>query len=88
MQWHLLPLVHHALSMGFQNLIVGDAKQSISLERGEVEQFVELPEKFLKEKSYLIKELEDLYSDHKEVKLIAIGVLLEISFNSTTTFLP
>ncbi|MGB1988839.1 MAG: UvrD-helicase domain-containing protein, partial [Flavobacteriales bacterium] len=30
MQWHnLLPLVHNSLSEGYQNLIVGDAKQSI-----------------------------------------------------------
>lgn len=45
MQWHnLLPLVHHALSIGSENLIVGDAKQSIYRWRGgEVEQFVKLP---------------------------------------------
>jgi ATP-dependent exoDNAse (exonuclease V) beta subunit len=46
MQWHnLLPLMHHALSMGKENLIVGDAKQSIYRWRGgEVEQFVKLPQ--------------------------------------------
>lgn len=46
MQWHnLLPLVHNSLSEGYQNLIVGDAKQSIYRWRGgEVEQFVQLPE--------------------------------------------
>ena len=45
-QWHnLLPLVHNSLSEGYQNLIVGDAKQSIYRWRGgEVEQFVQLPE--------------------------------------------
>ena len=45
MQWHnLLPLVHNSLSEGYQNLIVGDAKQSIYRWRGgEVEQFVQLP---------------------------------------------
>lgn len=51
MQWHnLLPLVHHSLSMGNQNLIVGDAKQSIYRWRGgEVEQFVKLPTTIFKE---------------------------------------
>ncbi|MDC3103987.1 UvrD-helicase domain-containing protein [Flavobacteriales bacterium] len=46
MQWHnLLPLVHNSLSEDYQNLIVGDAKQSIYRWRGgEVEQFVQLPE--------------------------------------------
>ena len=46
MQWHnLLPLVHNSLSEGYQNLIVGDVKQSIYRWRGgEVEQFVQLPE--------------------------------------------
>ena len=45
MQWHnLLPLIHNSLSEGYQNLIVGDAKQSIYRWRGgEVEQFVQLP---------------------------------------------
>ena len=47
MQWHnLLPLVHNSLSEGYQNLIVGDAKQSIYRWRGgEVDQFVQLPNK-------------------------------------------
>ncbi|MDB0006755.1 UvrD-helicase domain-containing protein [Flavobacteriales bacterium] len=49
MQWHnLLPLVHNSLSEGYQNLIVGDAKQSIYRWRGgEVEQFVQLPNEIL-----------------------------------------
>ena len=44
-QWHnLLPLIHNSLSEGNENLIVGDAKQSIYRWRGgEVEQFIQLP---------------------------------------------
>ena len=61
MQWHnLLPLVHHGLSMGYQNLIVGDAKQSIYRWRGgEVEQFVELPAELYK---------GEFLPNHKEIK--------------------
>ena len=52
MQWHnLLPLVHNSLSEGYQNLIVGDVKQSIYRWRGgEVEQFVQLPENIFQSK--------------------------------------
>ena len=73
MQWHnLLPLVHHALSFGYQNLIVGDAKQSIYRWRGgEVEQFVELPEKIFKgEVLPNQKELErSIQRNNQEIRL-------------------
>ena len=42
---NLLPLVENSLAQGFENLIVGDAKQAIYRFRGgEVEQFSEMPE--------------------------------------------
>ncbi|MBL6873273.1 MAG: UvrD-helicase domain-containing protein [Flavobacteriales bacterium] len=83
MQWHnLLPLVHNSLSEGYQNLIVGDAKQSIYRWRGgEVEQFVLLPNDILQSemlpnpdelKQSLFnnteeKVLSDNWRSHKEV---------------------
>jgi len=45
LQWNnLIPLVHESLSVGGQNLIVGDAKQAIYRWRnGNVSQFIDLP---------------------------------------------
>ena len=45
LQWNnLIPLIHESLSVGGQNLIVGDAKQAIYRWRnGNVKQFVDLP---------------------------------------------
>ena len=45
LQWNnLIPLVHESLSVGGENLIVGDAKQAIYRWRnGNVNQFIELP---------------------------------------------
>ena len=47
LQWvNLVPLLHNSVSMGHDNLIVGDGKQAIYRWRnGEVEQFIQLPEK-------------------------------------------
>ena len=46
LQWNnLIPLVHESLSVGGQNLVVGDAKQAIYRWRnGNVSQFIDLPE--------------------------------------------
>lgn len=47
---NLLPLVENSLAQGFENLIVGDAKQAIYRFRGgEVEQFSEMPHYVLPE---------------------------------------
>ncbi|MCB9196065.1 MAG: UvrD-helicase domain-containing protein [Flavobacteriales bacterium] len=45
LQWmNLIPLFHDSLSKGFENLIVGDAKQAIYRWRGgDAQQFVDLP---------------------------------------------
>ncbi len=45
LQWNnLIPLVHESLSVGGQNLVVGDAKQAIYRWRnGNVRQFIDLP---------------------------------------------
>ncbi len=45
LQWNnLIPLVHESLSVGGQNLVVGDAKQAIYRWRnGNVNQFIDLP---------------------------------------------
>ena len=45
LQWNnLIPLVHESLSVGGQNLVVGDAKQAIYRWRnGNVSQFIDLP---------------------------------------------
>lgn len=60
MQWHnLLPLVHNSLSEGYQNLIVGDAKQSIYRWRGgEVEQFIHLPNSIFE--GHLLPNIEEI----------------------------
>ena len=71
LQWNnLIPLVHESLSVGGQNLVVGDAKQAIYRWRnGNVSQFIDLPkihDKILKnnyeslfENSFTEKELDN-----------------------------
>ena len=71
LQWNnLIPLVHESLSVGGQNLIVGDAKQAIYRWRnGNVSQFIDLPKihdkslknnyEFLFDNSFVEKELDN-----------------------------
>jgi len=79
MQWrNILPLMHNALSQGFFNMIVGDAKQSIYRWRnGEVEQFVELPNIYTKgeKNTILLEQEQSLVSNH-------LPKVLETNFRS------
>ena len=71
LQWNnLIPLVHESLSVGGQNLVVGDAKQAIYRWRnGNVSQFIDLPKihdislknnyEFLFDNSFVEKELDN-----------------------------
>ena len=71
LQWNnLIPLVHESLSVGGQNLVVGDAKQAIYRWRnGNVNQFIDLPKihdkslknnyEFLFDNSFVEKELDN-----------------------------
>ena len=89
MQWrNILPLVHNALSQGFFNMIVGDAKQSIYRWRnGEVEQFVQLPEIFsMNEKSDLLLEQEQSLMLNYKPKVLETNFRSKsniINFNNT-----
>ena len=59
---NLLPLVENSLAQGYENLIVGDAKQAIYRFRGgEVEQFSEMPH-------YVLPEIQrnELYSERMQ----------------------
>lgn len=89
MQWrNILPLIHNALSQGFFNMIVGDAKQSIYRWRnGEVEQFVELPNVYAKEeKNALLKEQEQSLVINHQPKVLETNFRSKeqiIHFNNT-----
>ena len=74
MQWHnFLPLIHNSLSEGYQNFIVGDAKQSIYRWRGgEVEQFVQLPKNIYQgEKLPNILEIEQSLASNGQDQLLS-----------------
>ena len=68
---NLLPLVENSLAQGFENLIVGDAKQAIYRFRGgEVQQFSEMP-------NYILPEIQqnELYQERMQT--------LEFQYNKT-----
>ncbi|MBI2271679.1 MAG: UvrD-helicase domain-containing protein [Bacteroidetes bacterium] len=60
LQWqNLLPLIENSLSEGHLSMLVGDGKQAIYRWRGgEVEQFAQLPDIFIKEKNEFVLERE------------------------------
>ncbi len=60
MQWqNLLPLIENSLAEGHSSMLVGDGKQAIYRWRGgEVEQFSQLPNVFLKEKNEFVRDRE------------------------------
>ncbi len=66
LQWqNLLPLIHNSLGGGFDNLVVGDAKQAIYRWRnGEVEQFVGLPHIHNRKPGQVHLEREKALQDH------------------------
>jgi ATP-dependent exoDNAse (exonuclease V) beta subunit len=66
LQWqNLLPLIHNSLGGGFDNLVVGDAKQAIYRWRnGEVEQFVRLPRIHNRKPGQVHLEREKALQDH------------------------
>ncbi len=62
---NLLPLVENSLAQGFENLIVGDAKQAIYRFRGgEVEQFSEMP-------NYTLPEIQQNELYHERMQTLA-----------------
>jgi ATP-dependent exoDNAse (exonuclease V) beta subunit len=69
LQWqNLLPLLHNSLSYGNLNMLVGDGKQAIYRWRnGEVEQFIKLPEIFMKENNPSLSEVEGSIIQNHEI---------------------
>jgi len=72
LQWqNLLPLVENTLAEGNFSMLVGDSKQAIYRWRGgEVEQFSQLPNVFLKEKNeFVIEREQTLIRNYSEKQL-------------------
>jgi len=70
---NLLPLVENSLAQGFENLIVGDAKQAIYRFRGgEVEQFSEMPQYVLpgiQQNELYLERMQTLSLHYKQTNL-------------------
>jgi ATP-dependent exoDNAse (exonuclease V) beta subunit len=78
MQWmNLIPLIHNCLSEGHENLVVGDAKQSIYRWRSSyVDQFIQLPG---------IPSEFSMPSAEQTFKNNARGVALQVNYRSSTS---
>ncbi|HIP31197.1 MAG TPA: hypothetical protein EYG86_00400 [Crocinitomicaceae bacterium] len=81
MQWlNLIPLIHESLGNGNENLIVGDAKQSIyRFKNGLAEQFIALPEIYNPEGIESVARKSDFFKDAGKV------TELESNFRSSPT---
>ncbi len=81
MQWlNIVPLIHDSLSNNNQNLIVGDAKQSIyRFKNGLAEQFIELPKIYNPTNNEQLRQVSNFFNDmgNKEE--------LEFNFRSSPT---
>jgi len=73
MQWlNLIPLIHESLGNGNENLIVGDAKQSIyRFKNGLAEQFIALPEIHNPEEIETVAEKSDYFKNAGKVYELA-----------------
>jgi ATP-dependent exoDNAse (exonuclease V) beta subunit len=78
MQWmNLIPLIHNCLAEGHENLVVGDAKQSIYRWRSSyVDQFIQLPG---------IPADFEMSSAEQTFKNNARGVALQVNYRSSTS---
>ena len=78
MQWmNLIPLIHNCLSEGHENLIVGDAKQSIYRWRSSyVDQFIQLPG---------IPAEFEMHAAEQTFKDNVQGIALQVNYRSSTS---